>query len=1051
MNDRQNDPHQTDSRLNAFCNPNAPEIFYSVAHYQEIWNEDPFDVEEIHADARDIFDRLLSRATCPPYRQFGKILLIKGEAGSGKTHLMRAFRNVAHSRNLGYFGYMQMSSDVSNYGRYILSNLIHSLNMAFDPSRSEQNGLLRLSNALLESIRNGFEHDELNRNRFSDRVSQLRSDELEGQSLSELIHDIADMAIEQEDFLEIDPRIVNALIYLQTSSNKIHTCVYQFLRGHDLSLRDRRFLGDIVPMTEDGDAIRIVQQLGILIQRVEQAALVICLDQLEDIYNLENAAEKFQKAMTAVCEISDRVPSSVIVVSCLEDYYTDLRSGLTRSRLDRIEEDPKPILLSNQRNLEEIQRIIELRLRYLYEWAELSIDEDNPCYPYPIESLSFLERMRTRDIIDQCRQYREHWIEYGTSPERWPGDRKVIPPTEDNLESVWNDFLSQYSEAPPVEAEILAKVLSSALNQSSEELGKGIKINAINQGSTIKLDGWNEAMIIGLCLKDARGGGLKREIEGLEAAANGRKIIIARNTPYSKNPKSKIANYIGELITHGARRITIEDSDWRAMIAFEKFLEMHQDKPEFPNWRRHQRPLTRLESIKKILNITDGILPVKGTTSQKDIPTTPPSAQPKKSKLEPSKTSLIQLGYSNSRAAEPITLNPQELTRHTAFLGGTGSGKTTLALTIIEQLLLQGLPVILIDRKGDLCSYADPSAWERPMDDSSSIEQRRKLRDAIQVDLFTPGHIEGRSLSIPLMPGDLSDVSDNERENIAHYAAYALGSMMDYRISSNNQKQKLAILLQAISTLSQLEKDKELNLDTLMNFINEKDTALVQAIGHLDIKLFGKLASDLQMLQIMKGKMLQSSGELLNINALLEPPSSAKRSRLTIISLKFLTDMRDLEFWMARFLVEMERWSSRHPSKRLQAVLMLDEADFYLPATRKPSTKEPMENLLRRARSAGLGIFLASQSPADFDYKCRDNIQTWFLGRIRENPALAKLKPMLSEHGLDIINRLPGQIIGEFCMVREKTVQPIRGTRSIIDAYQIAEERILELAQSKSG
>ena len=50
---------------------------------------------------------------------------------------------------------------------------------------------------------------------------------------------------------------------------------------------------------------------------------------------------------------------------------------------------------------------------------------------------------------------------------------------------------------------------------------------------------------------------------------------------------------------------------------------------------------------------------------------------------------------------------------HAAFLGAPGSGKTTMALGIVEQLLLQGIPVILVDRKGDLCLYARPNGITR--------------------------------------------------------------------------------------------------------------------------------------------------------------------------------------------------------------------------------------------------------------------------------------------------------------------------------------------------
>ena len=101
---------------------------------------------------------------------------------------------------------------------------------------------------------------------------------------------------------------------------------------------------------------------------------------------------------------------------------------------------------------------------------------------------------------------------------------------------------------------------------------------------------------------------------------------------------------------------------------------------------------------------------------------------------------------------------------------------------------------------------------------------------------------------------------------------------------------------------------------------------------------------------------------------------------------------------------------------------MFDEADLYLPAVRQPPTKEPMENLLRRARSAGLGLLLATQSPGDFDYKCRDNIRTWFVGQVKEANSLAKMKPMLSECRVDVAARLPGQSTGQFHLIRDGDV-----------------------------
>src|SRR6516225_4546822 len=105
-----------DLRVAAFCAPERPEVFHAIAYRNDIWKDDPFDVETIHEEARATFERLVHRAVQPSGAAAGRILLLEGEAGSGKTHLLRAFRNWVHGRGRGYYGYMQMTSATSHYG-----------------------------------------------------------------------------------------------------------------------------------------------------------------------------------------------------------------------------------------------------------------------------------------------------------------------------------------------------------------------------------------------------------------------------------------------------------------------------------------------------------------------------------------------------------------------------------------------------------------------------------------------------------------------------------------------------------------------------------------------------------------------------------------------------------------------------------------------------------------------------------------------------------------------------------------------------------------------
>jgi hypothetical protein len=384
--------------------------------------------------------------------------------------------------------------------------------------------------------------------------------------------------------------------------------------------------------------------------------------------------------------------------------------------------------------------------------------------------------------------------------------------------------------------------------------------------------------------------------------------------------------------------------------------------------------------------------------------------------------------------------------RHAAFLGGSGSGKTTLALTLIEQLLLRGIPAILLDRKGDLCSYANPDAWEKPSSDPQAIAYRDLLRNQIDVAVYTPGTIDGagRPLSIAITPPGLGQLPSAERQQIANYCATALGGILNYK-QYGQDKTRTAVLGQAIAVLSTLQTENPLSINRLIDFIAEQDPLLVNAIGVLDPKHCCKLAEDLQTLSLMTGHLFNTQHEQLSIEQMLGSPQSPK-TQLSVVNLGTLGDNANILFWVSQFLLDLNRYAQKHPSGQLQAVVLFDEADLYLPAQGKPSTKEPMENLLKRARSAGLGILLATQSPGDLDYKCRDQISSWFVGKVKENTALNKLKPMLSEAKVDVTSKLTNQKVGEFFAIRAGDVTSLKANMSLIRAEQVPLEMIQKLA-----
>ncbi|MEZ5866834.1 MAG: helicase HerA-like domain-containing protein, partial [Geminicoccaceae bacterium] len=397
------------------------------------------------------------------------------------------------------------------------------------------------------------------------------------------------------------------------------------------------------------------------------------------------------------------------------------------------------------------------------------------------------------------------------------------------------------------------------------------------------------------------------------------------------------------------------------------------------------------------------------------------------------------------------TLTKHILRRHVAVLGGSGSGKTTLALSVIEQLLLRGTPVVLIDRKGDLCSYANPDVW-RTIEGEQPERRglREQLASSIDVAVYTPGRTSGRPINITLLPHGIAELPSHEQQLLANVSAAAIGEMLHLKHSATHQRMSgiLSVALRVLGSKSR----SEVRLSDLIRLLEEDDEELVELTSRMDPtgRARRDLMAQLDSLHHRNAALFDGHGESLRMESLLGLNSFARtgRTRLSIIYTGFLGDNENVLFWISQFLSEALRFCQRNPNEKLQAVIMFDEADLYIPASSKPATKEPLESLLKRARSAGVGLMLATQSPGDLDYRSRDQITSWFIGRVREDTALKKLRAAFqSESGLDPSRVLPNQTVGQFHLIQEGKTRAIMSRRSLINADQVPFDRIEQLAR----
>jgi hypothetical protein len=1131
---------QTQTQDAAAAQQLAQAFEHSITWEDDIWQADPVDVSAVHAKARRKFADLLAALT----RSKGqvpqaRILLFTGQSGAGKTHLIRSLRTEAHRGERAYFGYAQMSPDVASYADYYLRRLINSLEKPYDPDQGGETAIQRLTRRLVASAGSASEA----------RLARLRDGPMGEAALADLVVAIADDIIAAPELADqnLDVNIVRCLLYLQRADPRIDQRVRQYLQGRQLSELSQASVAALDPNSGDGRAFEIIESLGRLMWIVDRAALVMCIDQVEDLRFFADAEDRFQKAVRDLIQIANRVPTSIILISCLEDFYGQVRSVLAQSYIDRIEK-AGPVALVETRTAEEARLIIAKRLEHGASAAGGASFPD-PSRFFAPEFFEEFGGLSTRRLLEHAQS--QIAARAGPEPEEAVADdspgRGLIsslaaalgfgadnndpvdePAPEPEFRDLWQSFTSASEAEMPTSDQELLDVLVAALGLAQGEWAGAIEVRTervelADDLPTVDVSvrhrgGHAFETRLFLCNRPTQGGGLKRQLDRVLGAMSGKSCYMLRASEFPPNKKNQTAQAFRKFRDGGGRSLLVPIPEWERMMMVREFYNHHRYDRGFARWFEQARLTSGLLSVAQVLRLDHVMRPVTGRASPVEATLAAPQgtaaaglalAEAATTTAEPTAPAPAQAAAEDApapwspapyladwtgwgaAAAEPVPANDDELPlsvildengsdersilagretssrggavrlnrdvlkRHAAVLGGSGSGKTTLALCLIEQLLLKGIPAVLIDRKGDLCSYANPDVWRANDNELQGRRgERETLADAIDVAVYTPGRASGRPISITLLPNGIGELPEHEQQLLANLSAAALGEMLHLRNSATHQKQSgtLSVALRILGA----RHTREVTLTDLIHFLEDEDPELTDLTQRMDPsgKVRRDLVAQLDSLRHRNAALFEGGGEPLSMESLLGlgPYARDGRTRLSIIYTGFLGDNENILFWVAQFLSEALRFCQRNPNDELQAVVMFDEADLYIPASSKPATAEPLQSLLKRARSAGLGLMLATQSPGDLDYKSRDQVTSWFIGRVREDTALRKLRAAFqAESGLDPSRVLPNQTVGEFHLVQEGHVRAMKAQRSLIQAEQVPFDRIEQLAYETKG
>ena len=369
-------------------------------------------------------------------------------------------------------------------------------------------------------------------------------------------------------------------------------------------------------------------------------------------------------------------------------------------------------------------------------------------------------------------------------------------------------------------------------------------------------------------------------------------------------------------------------------------------------------------------------------------------------------------------SSENINYDAKDLTTHAVCVGMTGSGKTGLCLSLLEEAAIDGIPAICIDPKGDLGNlmlafpgltpqefqpWVDPSEatrkgmtvpeyaaktadmWKKGLAEwGQGPERIQRFKDAAEVAIYTPASNAGRPITV-LRSFDVPKpeiMQDGEalRERIMAAVSGLLALM---QIDADPISSREHILLSTI--LNNAWKDgQNVDMGTLIRSIQAPP---FDKVGFLDLESFYpanerfKLAMSLNNMLASPSFAAWLEGETLDIQKLFYTPEG--KPRLAIISIAHLSDSERM-FFVTILLNEVVSWMrSQSGTSSLRALLYMDEVFGYFPPVANPPSKQPMLTLLKQARAYGLGCVLATQNPVDIDYKGLSNAGTWFLGRLQ--------------------------------------------------------------------
>ena len=940
-------------------------------------------------------------------------VVIRGPAGSGKTHLLGQIRERVQDGG-GYFFVVELL-DAASFWESVRSGMLESLGRPGRRHETQLKDVLWDLSSLAHVSR-------------ADRRAIIGDDDLDAETLYRFIMALSKAA---KETVRQCHQVLRALVLVASNDFLAHDIGEGFLQGSEEFTAEER--GPWGLRAAPASAQECVRDIARLVAVAGPAVLAV--DQIDTLIaqSLAGTGEGdvvLEQVAHGLMAVRQTMRRTVPVVACLPAVWEHIQDNATASVRDRFRVTGVLTPLPTA----DIGRAI-LERRFAASYASVGFAPPYASWPIAPDAFEEAPSYTPRQLLIRADTHVRECLKHGEAVELhhlradenlW--DPRPADPTGPVSSALDRRFAEYRRRAVPAAAvapdgedvtvpELLSAALTAWIAERDGEQtfvcdpppGTHVTLHARLRETLDSATEDERHWAFRAVAADNASAALSRVRKAVTAAGFGpgsgrRQLFLLRNAPWPTGKKT--AEELAAFHARGGRTVPLTEDDVRTMAALRDLFA--EDDPQLAGWLRARRPAHRMALLADTLG--DGTVEEAVEPEPEDEPEHEPGQELPAVDVPDTE---VPLGR-DLHSGEPVSIPLAALRKHVAIFAGSGSGKTVLIRRLVEECALRGVSAIVLDPNNDLSRLGTawpqkPDGWQRA-DDARAEDYLR----GTEVTVWTPRRTSGRPLAFQPLP-DFGSVVDDQDEFFEAVEAACSALEPQALITGKTQKatRARAVLREALQHYGRTDEPTLAGFVRLLADLPEDISNMAGA---------HQIAADLSQnlrAAMVNDPLFGGAGTPVDPGVLLTP-SEGYRARVSVISMIGLPSDEQRQSFVNQLQMALFAWIKRHPAgdRPLGGLLVMDEAQNFAPARGFTACTRSTLALSSQARKYGLGLVFATQAPKGLNLNIPGNAATQFYGLLNAPAQIETAREMARAKGglVDDISRLR---VGNFYVATE--------------------------------